>query len=116
MRASDLLSIVALHGAVAATQYGPAHLSRDRKVCEVAASGTNATDDAPAILAAFDECGQGGTVLFTENTTYYVNTVMEVAGLQDCHVDIRGTLLVSRGHLSHLSACVWEATGPLIVQ
>ncbi|KAI0173859.1 extracellular exo-polygalacturonase-like protein [Pestalotiopsis sp. NC0098] len=67
----------------------------DRKICEVPASGTNATDDAPAILAAFDECGQGGTVLFTENTTYYVNTVMEVSGLEDCHVDVRGTLLWS---------------------
>ncbi|ETS74085.1 Alpha-L-rhamnosidase rgxB [Pestalotiopsis fici W106-1] len=94
MHASSLLvGLAALYGAAA--QYGPAHISRDRKVCEVAASGTNATDDAPAILAAFDECGQGGTVLFTENTTYYVNSVMEVSGLQDCHVDIRGTLLWS---------------------
>lgn len=82
---------------VASAQYGPAHLHKhDRKVCAISASGTNATDDAPAILAAFEDCGQGGTVLF-ENTTYYVNTAMNVSGLQDCYIDLRGTLVVSDG-------------------
>lgn len=63
-------------------------------ICVVPASGTNATDDAPAILEAFNECGQGGTVTFSSDTTYYVNSVMNVSGLQDVVVDIQGTLLV----------------------
>jgi hypothetical protein len=35
---------------------------------------TNVTDDAPAILKAFRECGQNGRIVF-EPITYYVNSV-----------------------------------------
>lgn len=63
--------------------------------CVIAASGTNATDDAPAIVDAFEQCGQGGTVVFAANTTYFVNSVMNITWLQDVHVDIQGTLVVS---------------------
>lgn len=63
--------------------------------CVVEASATNSTDDAPAILAAFDKCGQGGTITFAADTTYYVNSVMSVSGLQDAVIDIQGELLVS---------------------
>ena len=65
-----------------------------RKTCTVEASGTNATDDAPAIISAFQECGQGGKVVF-ENTTYYVNSIMNTTGLNDVEVDLKGTLLVN---------------------
>lgn len=64
-----------------------------RKTCTVIAGGSNATDDAPAIRQAFRDCGHGGTVLFS-NTTYYVNTVMNITGLENCQIDIHGTLLV----------------------
>lgn len=67
--------------------------SQSRKVCSVPAGGTNATDDAPAIIEAFENCGRGGTVRF-ENTTYYVNSVMNISGLQDCTIDLQGTLVV----------------------
>lgn len=63
------------------------------KTCVVKAGGVNTTDDAPAIRQAFEECGQGGTVAFG-NTTYYVNTVMNITGLKDCEIDLKGTLLV----------------------
>jgi hypothetical protein len=69
------------------------HGAPSRKVCCVPASGTNTTDDAPAIMEAFKECGHGGKVLF-ENTTYYVNTVMNVSGLNNCEIDLQGTLVV----------------------
>lgn len=62
--------------------------------CIVPASGTNATDDAPAIVQAFETCGQGGTITFSPDTTYYVNTVMNVTA-QDAVIDIHGTLVVS---------------------
>lgn len=74
--------------------------SASEKTCLVPASGTNTTDDAPAILDAFQECGRGGTITFSPNTTYYVNSVMNVTWLEDAIVDIQGTLLVS--HLSNL--------------
>jgi hypothetical protein len=65
-----------------------------RQICTVPTAGTNLTDDAPAFIEAFRECGNGGTVLF-KNTTYYVNSVMNTSGLQDCIVDLQGTLMVS---------------------
>lgn len=74
------------------------------KICVVPASGTNATDDAPEILAAFRECGQGGTISFPPDTTYFVNSVMNVTWLENAVIDIQGTLLVSL-HPIHVSSC-----------
>ena len=64
-----------------------------RKSCTVKASGTNATDDAPAILEAFQKCGRGGRVVF-KPTTYYINSVLNITWLEDVDIDIQGTLLV----------------------
>lgn len=36
-----------------------------------------------------------GIVIF-ENTTYHVNSVMNTTGLENCEVDVRGTLLWSK--------------------
>ncbi|KAE8395750.1 pectin lyase fold/virulence factor [Aspergillus alliaceus] len=65
-----------------------------RETCVVPAGGSNATDDAPAIIQAFKECGHGGKVVF-KPTTYYVNTVMNISWLEDVDIDIGGTLLWS---------------------
>ena len=62
-------------------------------VCTVPAGGNRSIDDAPAIIAAFEECGNGGTVKFS-NTTYYVNSIMNVQGLKGCQIDLKGTLKV----------------------
>lgn len=71
----------------------PEHVRRQRPVCSVEAGGSNSTDDAPAIISAFEECGRGGRVVFS-NTTYFVNSVMEITGLDDCEIDLEGTLQV----------------------
>lgn len=63
--------------------------------CVVPASGTNATDDAPAIVQAFKDCGEAGTITFSPDTTYYVNSVMNVTA-QDAIIDIQGALVVSK--------------------
>ena len=65
------------------------------KTCTVTAGGSNLTDDAPAVLEAFQDCGQDGRVIFS-NTTYYINSVMNTTGLNNCEVEIHGTLVVSR--------------------
>ncbi|KAJ5111504.1 pectin lyase fold/virulence factor [Penicillium argentinense] len=65
-----------------------------REVCVVQASGSNTTDDAPAIVQAFKRCGRGGRIEF-KPTTYYVNSVMNISWLEDVEVDIRGELLWS---------------------
>ncbi len=68
-------------------------LPKERKTCTVKASGTNRTDDAPAIRTSFEECGQHGKVVF-EPLTYYVNSVLNISGLEDVDIDIQGELLV----------------------
>ncbi|GKT74304.1 exo-rhamnogalacturonase b [Colletotrichum tofieldiae] len=64
-----------------------------RNTCTVKASGTNATDDAPAILNAFKNCGRRGKIVF-EPTTCYVNSALNVTWLDDVEIDLQGTLLV----------------------
>lgn len=81
-----LLSAIQLCSSAAGT-------AEQRKTCTVEAGGSNATDDAPAIYDAFDECKSNGRVVF-ENTTYYINSVMNISALEDVEVDIYGTLLV----------------------
>lgn len=51
-------------------------------------------DSAPAIIQAFQQCGHNGKVIF-ENTTYNIDTVMEITGLSNVEVDLQGTLLWS---------------------
>ncbi|KAF2250322.1 glycoside hydrolase family 28 protein [Trematosphaeria pertusa] len=65
-----------------------------QKICAVKASGSNATDDTPAIRSAFTECGRGGRVVFTP-TTYYVNSILNISSLEDVDIDIQGKLLWS---------------------
>ncbi|KAI9172674.1 LOW QUALITY PROTEIN: exo-rhamnogalacturonase B [Paramyrothecium foliicola] len=65
-----------------------------RKTCVVKPSGTNTTDDAPAILRAFKKCGRKGRVVF-KPTTYYVNSVLNITGLNDVEIDLYGRLLWS---------------------
>ncbi|KAL5348182.1 hypothetical protein ACLOAV_006662 [Pseudogymnoascus australis] len=83
-----LTLLLAVSGSVATK--GKEH----RKSCTVKSGGTNATDDAPAILKAFRKCGRKGRVVF-EPTTYYVNSVMDINWLEDVDIDIYGTLLWS---------------------
>ena len=64
------------------------------KNCVVKACGKPDGDDAPAILAAFDDCKTDGHIVF-ENTTYYVRTVMNTTGLQHVDIEVNGTLLWS---------------------
>src|SRR5262245_50239001 len=64
-----------------------------QKTCIVKASGTNETDDAPAIRSAFKECRHSSKIIFRP-TTYYVNSVLNISGLEDVDVEIQGKLLV----------------------
>ncbi|OCL01446.1 glycoside hydrolase family 28 protein [Glonium stellatum] len=63
------------------------------EVCVIHATN-NGSDDTPAILSAFQRCGQGGNIIF-QNTTYTIHQVMNTTGLSDCQIDIHGTLLWS---------------------
>ncbi|KAI1759186.1 pectin lyase fold/virulence factor [Hypoxylon sp. FL1150] len=71
-----------------------AEASTPRRTCVVDSGGVNTTDDAPAILEAFKECGQGGNIVFLP-TNYYISSVMNVSGLEDVDIDLYGTLIWS---------------------
>jgi hypothetical protein len=88
LSASTTTLLTLLSGFTAAASF-----SRQVKTCTVKSGGSNATDDAPAIIEAFRECGQDATVVF-EPTTYYVNSVMNVTWLQNVKIDLQGTLSV----------------------
>ncbi|KAF1850260.1 glycoside hydrolase family 28 protein [Cucurbitaria berberidis CBS 394.84] len=83
----------------------PAHgnPTAKRKTCTIKASGTNKTDDAPAILTAFKECRKHGKIIF-EPKTYYVNSALNISGLEDVEIDIQGQLLWSTDILYWLNA------------
>ena len=72
-----------------------ANPTQTRTKCTIKASGTNKTDDAPAIRAAFKKCGRHGKIVFSP-TTYYVNSVLNLTDLEDVDIDIQGELLVSQ--------------------
>ncbi|KAB8219245.1 pectin lyase fold/virulence factor [Aspergillus novoparasiticus] len=67
-------------------------VSAARETCVVPAGGSNATDDAPAIVHAFKKCGRGGKVVF-KPTTYHIGSVMNITWLEDVDIDFGGTLL-----------------------
>jgi galacturan 1,4-alpha-galacturonidase len=68
--------------------------SRERPSCTVHPGRTNATDDVPAILEAFEKCGHGGDIIFPANETYHINSRLNPV-VNDVNIDWRGEWLVS---------------------
>ncbi|KAH7139579.1 extracellular exo-polygalacturonase-like protein [Dendryphion nanum] len=73
---------------------GKAYTIHTRRTCTIEGGGSNATDDAPAIRAAFEECKKNGKVIFAPKT-YYINSALNITGLEDVEIDIQGELLWS---------------------
>ncbi|KAL9071900.1 MAG: hypothetical protein Q9157_005306 [Trypethelium eluteriae] len=63
-------------------------------VCVIPAAG-DGSDDSPAIIQAFQDCGKGGQITFSANTTYYVQTVLQLHNLSNVQIDFLGTILFS---------------------
>ncbi|KAF8855626.1 pectin lyase-like protein [Acephala macrosclerotiorum] len=66
--------------------------NNDSRPTWVVRTQLNSTDDTPAILDAFKHCGQGGSIVFL-NQTYNINSIMNTTGLKDCEINIYGTFL-----------------------
>ena len=98
-----IVSLLSVGAVGAALGSALSESGQPRRTCTVKAGGTEATDDAPAVIEAFKNCGEDGRVVF-QNTTYYINSVMNTSGLRNCEVDLYGTLLVYSSSLvlSHL--------------
>ncbi|KAH8198061.1 hypothetical protein TruAng_007785 [Truncatella angustata] len=63
------------------------------KTCFIDSHGDGVTDDSEAILAAFNDCNNGGHVVFRENETYIIGTAMDWTFLQSIDIDIQGKIL-----------------------
>lgn len=57
-------------------------------------SGALSGDDSPAVLAAFQQCGQNGKIVFGDNMTYNIGKIMNTTSLLNCEIDLKGKLLV----------------------
>ncbi|KAF1990897.1 glycoside hydrolase family 28 protein [Aulographum hederae CBS 113979] len=71
---------------------GPSSLDA-RPRCRVRPLGDE-KDDSPYILSAFKQCNKGGTVVFPENETYWIDTFMNPV-LEDVRIEWRGQWLFS---------------------
>ncbi|KZL88333.1 exo-rhamnogalacturonase b, partial [Colletotrichum incanum] len=89
---SVLCTLLAPISGVTATREAEKQVGQN--TCIVKASGTNVTDDTPAILNAFKKCDRRGKIVF-EPTTYYVNSALNITWLDDVEIDLQGTLLWS---------------------
>ncbi|KAL2835991.1 pectin lyase fold/virulence factor [Aspergillus pseudoustus] len=86
LRTAALLSLVGASFAI------PSRVEHARAVCTPTAGGSASTDDVPAIVDALSSCGDGGTIVFPEGTTYYLNSALDLAGCSGCDIQIEGLL------------------------
>jgi hypothetical protein len=77
--------------ALSATAY--AKEERSSNVCTVKAQG-HQKDDVPTILEAFHKCGNGGTIVFPEDQSYWIGTRLNPV-ISDVSIEWRGKWTVS---------------------
>ncbi|KAF5378926.1 hypothetical protein D9757_008741 [Collybiopsis confluens] len=66
-------------------------VQKEGSTCTVRAS-TDASDDAPAILQAFEMCGTDGAIQL-HDPLYHIESVMNTTGLSNVQIDLTGTML-----------------------
>ncbi|KAJ7448953.1 glycoside hydrolase family 28 protein [Mycena latifolia] len=66
-----------------------------RATCTPASAGNAATDDVPAIAAAFQTCGNGGIIVIPAGKVYTLRSVLTFSGCVNCDFQIEGTLKLS---------------------
>jgi galacturan 1,4-alpha-galacturonidase len=87
----SLLKALLLSVCVSSFQFSPAsQISFAEPICTLTPSADGG-DDAPAIVSAFEKCGQGGKIVFT-NHTFHINSVMNTTGLNNVRIELNGTL------------------------
>lgn len=98
-----LLSLLGLNSGVladgpSAPMAAPRSPADSGKACTLTPIG-DSKDDVPQILEAFEACNNGGTVVFPEESTFYIATRLNPV-IYDVTIDWRGTWLVRLGYRS----------------
>ncbi|EMC99596.1 glycoside hydrolase family 28 protein [Baudoinia panamericana UAMH 10762] len=81
------------------------HSPSRSKVCYVQSHNDMKTDDSAYILAALNQCNNGGTVIFPVNTTYVIGTALNLTFLQHIDIDIQAYVQFSN------DTDYWQANG-----
>ncbi|KAG9121918.1 hypothetical protein FRC07_001903, partial [Ceratobasidium sp. 392] len=63
--------------------------------CIIPSNGNVNKSDTPAIISAFQKCGNGGRIVFSENKTYALNDLTIMSPCNGCNVELEGTLRMS---------------------
>ncbi|GFG21700.1 putative galacturan 1,4-alpha-galacturonidase C [Aspergillus udagawae] len=87
MRCS-ILSVASLPLFLGLTCAGGVEKDKQNNVCTVKANGKQ-TDDVPNLLKAFKECGNGGTIIFPGDQSYWIGTRLNRV-LNDVTIQWRG--------------------------
>ncbi|KAF7180706.1 hypothetical protein CNMCM7691_009997 [Aspergillus felis] len=91
-----LLSLLSLGSAVPSqVERSSDAVIQPRAVCTPTAGGSASIDDVPAITKAISSCGNGGTIVFPAGSTYYLNSVLDLAGCSNCDIQVEGLLKFS---------------------
>jgi galacturan 1,4-alpha-galacturonidase len=69
--------------------------SPEAKTCVPPAGGSPSKDDAPGIIQAIKQCGEGATITFPANSTYHINSPLTITGCDRCTIRIEGTIKAS---------------------
>ncbi|KAH1364141.1 hypothetical protein KXV81_004134 [Aspergillus fumigatus] len=91
-----LFSLLSLSSAAPSqVERSPDAVLKPRAVCTPTAGGSPSIDDVPAIRKAIASCGNGGTIVFPAGSTYYLNSVLDLAGCSNCDIQVEGVLKFS---------------------
>lgn len=82
------VAILALVGAT------PSRVAPRAAACTPKAGGGSSVDDVPAIQSAIAAC-PSGTIVIPAGTTYYVNSVLSLAGCKGCTLQVEGLMKAS---------------------
>ena len=86
---SILLSTASLLSALPSSTDTAIH---SRAPCTPDAGNSASTDDVPAIRNAISSCGNGGTIVIPQGSTYYLNSVLDFKGCTGCDFQVEGLL------------------------
>lgn len=84
----SIISLVALSLFLGLAYAGGVEEDKRDNVCTVKANGKQ-KDDVPNLLRAFNECGNGGTIIFPEDQSYWIGARLNPV-LNDVSVQWRG--------------------------
>lgn len=86
-------------------------LADNRPICIPAGGDDFLADDVPAIVAAFNDCSQGGIIMIPTDKTYSIRSQLSIPPCNECDFQIRGKLVVR----NTTASSVWPKN-PTIIQ